>query len=118
MIPTLSDSQIRVRIAEACGWRFEPSCGPLGLPWRKPNMPAWDGNNWSGRAAEVPDYLHSLDAMHEAEKTLGPVPYRKFADELWELARKEGRTDRTLECYLSATARSRALAFLQTIQTT
>lgn len=56
-------ARLRMAIALDQGWKFDPSCGPLSLHWRKPDMPAWDGENWSGRASEVPDYCNSRDAI-------------------------------------------------------
>ncbi len=56
----ITQDQKRIKIAEACGWG-QPF-GPTG-DWERP-----DGS--MTRWCMVPDYFGSLDAMHEAEKTL------------------------------------------------
>jgi len=66
MSTELTREQKRIRIAEACG---------ITHAWDVPRNPVgatacgWLG--WSGgKQVAVPDYFGSLDAMHEAEKTL------------------------------------------------
>lgn len=54
----LSPKQKRVKIAEACGWVYMDK--NVGRP------PAAG----IGSMEQLPDYISSLDAMHEAEKTL------------------------------------------------
>lgn len=56
----MKPEQIRIAIAEACGWKRHA----YGLGWYKGKHPAL----MSGRA--IPDYLNDLNAMHEAEKVL------------------------------------------------
>jgi hypothetical protein len=60
----------RIAIAEACGWKRNGT-------WKTDsgNYPQWinpDGGTRFGQPHDemlcVPDYLNSLDAMHEAEK--------------------------------------------------
>ena len=83
----------RIAIAEACGWK---------TGYRDPE--AWH---------PLPDFLHDLNAMHEAEKVLiGDEPENS---ELW----CDFQTNLVIACpaYLSyhATASQRAEAFLRTI---
>lgn len=116
----LSSEQRRVLIAEACGWRFEPMKGPLELPWRKPNCEAWDGHAWSGRAAFLPDYLTSLDAMHLAEQTLTDEDgWNSYVNRLEEITSDtldsiESETSNVERDFrwVTATADHRAAAFL------
>ena len=73
----MSPEAQRIAIAEACGW--QPL---LGDPWKSNGQKAWMFPGWSverfirlGEPAVyidgLPDYLDSLDAMHEAEKAVG-----------------------------------------------
>lgn len=52
----MTDEQINAAIAEACGWTPDNR----GLGWLSPH----------GYYAPEPDYVHDLNAMHEAEKTI------------------------------------------------
>lgn len=105
----MSEEQINIAIAEACGWRevFQ-GVGPnkhrcLGdRPERDEN-----GNIVAYyEACSVPDYCADLNAMHEAEKTLNSEQLHDYYENLelvngWE--------------YPSSTARQRAEAFLKTL---
>jgi hypothetical protein len=75
----MTDEEKRVKIAEACGWKKLYS-GKLKsqLYGKNPN-----GKHWLNYAA--PDYLNSLDAMHEAEKLLTRSQQFVYADLLREL---------------------------------
>lgn len=103
----MTDEQMRIAIAEACGWHEEKE--PVGSAFAT----AWWHHNdrYPSYLMPLPDYLNDLNAMHEAEKVL----------------LKDGHeSDLWLE-YLSnlvicapaglsshATARQRAEAFLKT----
>jgi hypothetical protein len=76
-----------VIVAEACGW-------PTGC-YAPPN-----------EQPEIPDYANDLNAMHEAEETLGPEQARQYHNRL-------GRTGAVWLWH--ATARQRCEAFLRTI---
>lgn len=56
----MTDNEMRIAIAEACGWKF---LGKEGMGWcEAPNgSPILECN--------IPDYPNDLNAMHEAEKT-------------------------------------------------
>lgn len=89
----MTPEQQRIAIAESCGWK---------TGYRDPE--AWH---------PLPDFLHDLNAMHEAEKVLiGDEPENS---ELW----CDFQTNLVIACpaYLSyhATAAQRAEAFLRTI---
>jgi hypothetical protein len=56
---------ICIKCSEFLGWEFDGQSGPLSLPWRNTNMPAWNGEYWSGRAAEVPAFTEHYDNAAE-----------------------------------------------------
>ena len=117
----------RLEIAKACGWTgFGERCysddGTMALCGKlRGSNREWD---------DVPDYLNSLDAMHEAEKTLTgktfPHPhvedhtlpiYLKYRPELYLVATGEEEPYDTPvpQEVLCATAAQRAEAFLKTL---
>lgn len=74
----------------------------------------------------APDYLHSLDAMHEAWKTLDHAQQYKMAQELFKVVDNESDNGEmsmsnvadpidVLNLVGNATARQRAEAFLRTL---
>ena len=98
----MTDTEINIGIAEACGWKFvEGGEKHGGACW-------WELN---GKYAENgPDnYCSDLNAMHEAEKELSVDERDSYADTLaqsfpaWSFA------------VLHADARQRAEAFLRTL---
>jgi len=91
----------RLSIAEACGWKV---C--YDEPWL-----GFTDHNPSRRP--LPDYLHDLNAMYEAEKILEPssIPDR---DSYWEMYVTELSKDAILSA-VHTDAASRAEAFLKTI---
>ena len=98
----MSDEQINIAIAEACGWtevtdtRKFHQC-PTGFP---PNS--------KGTLAYVPNYCGDLNAMHEAEK-IGQSLQAGFWTAYNAALKLAGAV------YIShATARQRAEAFLRT----
>ncbi len=92
----MTNEQINIAIAEACGWRVvrlstgEPHGKPIGE---------------QGPFRELPDYCNCLNAMHEAEKTL-------TADQWYEYDSKIPLRDPQK---IHATAQQRAEAFLKAI---
>ena len=111
----MNTEQQRIAIAEACGWRFDP----MGQAHKKLEAIAcWvRPGNCDWQTEVLPDYLNSLDAMHEAEKMLtekqrdGSDGYMEWLD--WVVVRdgSRGRSWHTAH----ATAAQRAEAFLRTI---
>jgi hypothetical protein len=69
------------------------------------------GYSWSRSdgIAVLPDYLNDLNAMHEAEKVIGPIKGIEFCYHLNEMG-MSGEWE-----ILTATAAQRAEAFLKTI---
>ncbi len=84
----MNPEQQRIAIAEACGWK---------IGYRDPE--AWH---------PLPDFLHDLNAMHEAEKVLTSEQVTSYVYSL------ESMNDRW-STPAFATAAQRAEAFLRTI---
>jgi len=113
----MTDEEKRVKIAEACGY------GPKLERWKYTDHVSGDPSyqNALGRVyllSELPDYLNSLDAMHEAEKTLSDEDHRILRTHLWQLTTPNQTNGWDLKHnrdYSSATARQRCDAFLLTL---
>lgn len=93
----MTDEEINVAIAEACGWRKEDG------------VYVWTANGIDWTYYELWDWANDLNAMHEAEKMLN-------TDELFEryyLALYD--TTRSTLWPVCATAHQRAEAFLRTL---
>ena len=98
----MTDEQINIAIAEACGWKYE-----------KNETHAPDGAFWWSKKPEFPDYCNDLNAMHEAEMVLSNyhkviknqsvIYFHLLHDIAGNLA------------FRKASARQRAEAFLKTI---
>ena len=98
----MKPEQQRIAIAEACGW--------ANIRWNGVRY------NWVGHRPEtarddyaLPDYLNNLNAMHEAEKTMGDaqlwVEYQSYLSDAME----------HVGWLYHATAAQRAEAFLRTL---
>lgn len=109
----------RIAISEACGWSEIGICvygDDKGQPKGKRDFP------WRVR---LPDYLHSLDAMHEAEKMLTTWELRsKYVNYLDTVIPESGlcfAEDEAAVRYFNAfqavhaTAADKAVAFLRTL---
>lgn len=97
----------QIAIAEACGWKPDIR----GLGWLSP----------SGEYAVLPDYLNSLDAMHEAEKVKEMQFDSEYSYWLAHIAvRDRGLNEDSTELVdgyqmaITSTAAQRAEAFLRT----
>jgi hypothetical protein len=90
----MTDEQINIAIAKACGWD---------------NDDIERGYTLCQFSEIVPDYCNDLNAMHEAEKIFDSALYCRYIDELCTQAIK-GKNSMYL-----ATAAQRAEAFLKTI---
>jgi hypothetical protein len=64
---SLTNEQKNIKIAEACGWTDIRYTGGLILPRHLTGCIPNDSQR-----LPIPNYCGSLDAMHEAEKILGP----------------------------------------------
>jgi hypothetical protein len=94
----------RIAIAEACGWRCTASFKEAFACWVKP-----DGMDHQTEL--LPDYLNSLDAMHEAEKALTQAQDYHYRDSILNAVCKDGSGMTAI----TAIAHQRAEAFLRTI---
>jgi hypothetical protein len=95
----MTNEQINIAIAKACGWKYE-----------KNETHAPDGSFWWSKEPEFPNYCNDLNAMHEAEKLHADDD--KWTERYW-LALYEA-TQETRWPY-DASAAQRAEAFLKTI---
>ena len=100
----MTEQDQRIVIAEACGW--------TGMNSDEADDGFRDENGvWH---SVPPDYLHDLNAMHEAEKT---IPLEKRDEYWWRLSEitQKNRMATTSWTNCTATATQRAEAFLRTI---
>jgi len=100
----MNPEQQRIAIAEACGWKPDKR----GLGWLSPH----------GYYASEPDYLHDLNAMHEAEKVLTKANWGGYAAELYRITDAHNHGISPNHHWLAvafSTAAQRAEAFLRTI---
>ena len=96
----------RIAIAEACG-HLNPRQSDSGAFFASYARNA-DGKYWGTHG--IPDYLNSLDAMHEAEKVL-----MDHCDGWGDYCHKLRRHFVTSDGAIRATAAQRAEAFLRTL---
>lgn len=108
----MTEEQQRIAIAEFCGWRLS-----------SPNK-SWPNPFWVSPKdqvlrvlSELPDFLHDLNAVHEAEEKLNipqSVQYERWLD---ELVNEDFRTGEgcIIRPAWHATAAQRSEALLQTI---
>jgi hypothetical protein len=112
----MTTEEKRIKIAEACGWKFYKECANgtccCGFPWENP----------SGIAHQIgPDYFNDLNAMHEAWMILPDKRSRfVFHEQLRRQVIKEGghaaSTEGDIDCCCeNATAAQRAEAFGKTL---
>jgi len=107
----MTEQEMNVAIAEACGWRFEESIAIRPDGWRMHSYI----NNPKGEF--TPNYTTDFNAMHEAVATLSFTQRRLYRLELQRVVSsglKEGVLVEMSEC-IDATARQRAEAFLRTV---
>ena len=94
----MTEEQINIAIAEACGWKYINN-----------ETYAPDGSFWWSKKAEFPDYYNDLNVMHEAEKILKLGLRNTYDAELGLLAERD-------YCFIwETTAVQRAEAFLKTL---
>lgn len=116
----MTDIEIRILIAEACGklhqpegriieyQRWEPQCEGIFM-----RVKFEDGSVRPCYVAHIPDYPNDLNAMHEAEKVLNNAgEYQKQLDTVW----RNSEHPASLNAWIwHCTARQRAEAFLRTL---
>lgn len=103
----LTEDQILVKIAEACGWR---KVGPKGFGSLKlvgidPKEPAWP-------FSLIPNYPADLNACAEFEKTMTREQLMEYEH---YLARVCGWSPLNMIPVYCATARQRCIAFIETL---
>lgn len=80
-------SELRVKVAELCGWRFvvHPTTG-IGGYWERgmQGREGYERGDWGSRelAIGLPDYPHDLNACAEFEKMLTAEQRRKYVSRL------------------------------------
>jgi hypothetical protein len=106
----MSDEQINIAIAEACGYKN------VTIGVTEGAIRVVVGYKHHTFDEEIPDYCNDLNAMHEAEKVLTDVQSTFYWKTLSELVNNTvGHDfDNQFEC-IHATAAQRARAFLKTI---
>jgi len=97
----MTAEQQRITIAKACGWLQSRTCHWGGWWYLKKGKRAYQQT--------PPDYLNDLNAMHEAERTMGdPQLWGEYQSYLSDAMRNIG-------WIYHATAAQRAEAFLKTL---
>ena len=99
----MTDDQINMAIAEACGWTDI-----------RDNMVGKAPGETCNRVMFLPLYCSNLNAMHEAEKVLTKEQVREYQCLMYDIACESSATQGRWMPY-SATARYRAEAFLKTL---
>jgi len=106
----MTEEQQRIAIAEACGWTKCEHFASINLSKGIPpaNNPPKYGTYENG-TAQLPDYPNNLNAMHEAERTMGdPQLWAEYQSYLSDVMGHLG-------WIYHATAAQRAEAFLKTL---
>jgi len=104
----MNETDQRIAIAEACGWRYPGSTCLKSDAWNRWIPPV------GAKSRKVPDYLNDLNAMHDAEKT---VRYELQPVLLDRLKRAVMNYDEGVSDWYVYTAspKHRAEAFLRTL---
>jgi hypothetical protein len=100
----MSDEQINMAIAKACGWYEEDN--ESEICWTRREL------TYCLHEDELPEYCNDLNAMHEAEKTIRNDKWKwlSFCNNLDDKCENEWNAGG-----IHATARQRAEAFLRTL---
>ena len=110
----MSDEQINIAIAEACGYEWVSNgwgCRFLGSPTERSFGPDTQSPLCEDAYDSAPNYCNDLNAMHEAEKIIlnDLKTWRQYVD----LIRVQSA--KSVNPIFHLTARQRAEAFLRTI---
>lgn len=115
----MTDTEIRIAIAEACGWEWRPDPHiqhPAKLRWWiAPHMKDLPGCGVGTSEGECPDYLNDLNAVHEAENTLDNSTQNGIGQTQWHRYRDNLVNVTGNSFPINATAHQRAEAFLRTL---
>jgi hypothetical protein len=104
----MTDEQINIAIADACGWDMDPE---EAHKWESRGRWVKSPRGQMKFRHAIPDYCNDLNAMHEAEKVFNSWSFWHYADILNRLVPANMGKD----SYIRATARQRAEAFLRTL---
>jgi hypothetical protein len=103
-VQKMTDEELRIKMAGLCGWKYD------GKVWYSESL---DQDFWKSPSGETLlgclDYLHDLNAMHEAEKLMTREQQRKYTKLLHPKYIDNLSGD---WCILHATARQRAEVFV------
>lgn len=112
----MTNDQINRAIAETCGWEeITDSVAPEEFQRRASGM-LRDKHNNRTPLKQIPNYVHDLNAMHEAEKVLGEKRIRTYAFLLAQVLDTSPTVDLDGQFLnIHASARQRAEAFLRTL---
>ena len=107
----MTDQEINIAIAVACGWKRRQDCDYLSKSFSGnfEKQELWELN---GRVTHLPDYCHDLNAMHEAEELLNAVEQTRYSGIIGEYVKSRHWDHLGFDCLHSA-ARQRAEAFLR-----
>jgi len=120
----MSSEEQQIKVAKLCGWRdirVEMPKDCYGLRGMTPNKthPSYSGNDEDGWRITIPDYLHDLNVMYEAEETLNPGFNGDSVDPRWNrYMRKLSETAHWKLSLLHLTAAQRAEAFVLSMTAT
>ena len=106
----MNQEKQRIAIAEACGWRHKERVFEAGVQIKLGGWYDPDGYFYGEHTSDLPNYLNSLDDMHEAEERMGalePGARRRYAELLRDWLGADGS--------VFATAAQRAEALLKTL---
>jgi hypothetical protein len=106
----MTNEQINIAIAEACGWTEIDGLSAKGLMGKPPEKLC--------SFAYLPNYCNDLNAMHEAERSLNSQQVQYYTLNLLRVTNNDGaKFHGTLGCFahVRATAAQRAEAFLRTL---
>jgi hypothetical protein len=107
----MTNEQINIAIAEACGWQVHPRDRFIVIP---PNSPHSVQPLYT-----IPNYCNDLNAMHEAEKMLNDEQHRQYRSEVWYSVCNDISSYECVKAaerpHFSATSHQRAEAFLKTL---
>jgi len=101
----MTDEQIRIAIAEACGWS-PTKCMDGSTIWNC-------GIKRADSVFFLPDYLNDLNACHQMEETLTGIELVKYAREVRDVCWADGEDGDDIVTLVRSTARQRCIAFLR-----
>ncbi len=113
----MTDNEIRIAIAEACGWKWIASYHGYEWALKGPNgciVRCWDGERGFANT-ELPDYPNDLNAMRDAEGILNTQQQVHYGEILEAITKSHRHWKHVRFDLAHATARQRAEAFLRTL---